>query len=485
MAINLSVDWTLEPHQVQLRRAYPNEVYSSRAAVAKKMLSRIEYLRQMGTAATSVLPSLELEGVSVTSKSSPVDECDFYVPSTALRLRENFAMGAFSFSLKKLKREQKSYVGVIETGEEQQTLIIFFALNESIREIVVYRDKEDVRAVTTALRDITALSSYSSDAIRFIDNSVVTPEDLYWHYTEMKRKTDVSVLWSGVKFPLRVGNSDDLDTTRVETRIMRPYVHMTMTYELPVEVAGKMTLFVDTKHGVSSVHCEFPTDAVSIGVPALGDNSVLIVLFHCSQSLLQKVEVVAYNFPFWTPLSGALPLIDLPELPEIDDVDFSAFVGEAIKRQQHKRWIDGELEESPPTFDFLLPARLPFGALASFSLFHGTEPFTWSSINADGQTLLVLSQVKAPKLRIKKKWRFVCAYVLDGKAHKHHIKFKTTNVSGEPLVYSFNLPGPLRFWIELVDDGKRHYAVRTLYIDTLTKKEEVEDTDDDLWDRLL
>lgn len=486
MAINLSTTWSIEPHDAHLRRAYPNEVYTNRAVTARRVLSRVAFLREIRTESESTLPPLEIDDARIITKRTPVDECDIYTLARPLRINTRFTIGSVLFSLKMNKNVENTYIGVLSTSEESQIFAVFNVFNEQAREIVLYQDKEDVRAVTTIMRDISALPSFASDAIRFLDDSTVTPEELSWHYLEMKRKTDASVLWTGVKFPLRISEFDNVDATFVETRIARPYVHMTMKYSTPVEVAGKLSLLVDTKHGVTGVHCEFPLDATSIGVPALGENSVLIARFRCVQSFLHEVDVLAYNFPFWTPLSGALPIVEELPLPALDDVDFSDFIGDAIRRQARKRWIDGELEENAPVSDVLLPARFPFGALSSFSLFRGDEEVTWKSLASDGQTLLVLSRVDAFKLRTKKKWRLVVAYVLDGKAYKHNIKFKTTNISGEPLAYGFDLPGPLRFHMELVDDGEHHYALKTLYIDTLTKQQVTEDSDDDqLWERLL
>lgn len=497
MSISLqpTLAWIKGTHEPHLRRSQPNEVYSSRKETVMRVLSRIEYLREIRVETGSTLPAFEPdvmpEQFTVVNRRSSIDECDIYTSSTGYRFAETFHAGDDVFTLEKSKNMTDVYVGVMSTSDSEQVFMVAkvdIVKNKlTAGEVIIYKDNEATQAVTTFLRDISSLPSYRSDAIRFFEGTTVTPEDLNWHYTELSRIFDSETTWTGVKFPLRVSDYDDRDDTFVETRILRPYVHMSMKYAAPKPVDGKLILFVDTKHGVGSVHCEFPTEATSIGMPALGDNSGLIVRFHCVDSALTQVDVLAYNFPFWTPLSGALPVEALPSLPAIDDFDddFLSFIGDAIKRQERKKWIDGELEEHPPSYAKLQSAVLPFNDLSSFSLYKGKKEFTWSSIESNNRTALLLRQVSGPRLRTKKKCRLVVAYVFDGVAHKHRLKFKTSNFDVDSLAYVFDLPGPIRLHLELTDAGQHHYAVAAIHIDTLAQKIVSIDDDDEAWLRLL
>lgn len=490
-----SVSWLKGTHERHLRRTMPNEIFSSRHELVTRVLSRIEFLREVQGNPETDLPPFQPETVPadqvVVHKRSLIDECDIYSSASGYIFVLSFTAGEYIFNVTKGKGETEVYVGVLSTSNDDQMFIVARVVTSQNRmranEVVIYRDRQQLNAVVTFMRELSDLNAYKTDEIKFFDGTIVSPDDLYWHFTHLLTAFDPTFKWTGVRFPIRVTVHDDDDDTTVTTYIKRPYVHMIMKYATPVEVDGRLTLLIETKHGIDSVQVLFPRDEKSIGLPALSNGAGLIVLMHCQQSLLTQVEVLAYNYPFLTPLSGATLELNFDGLPAVDDNfdifdDDVSFISEAIVRLDRKKWVDGELDELP-SHATLKMQTLPFNGLSILSLHLKENQVTWNKTEADGNTLFVLSDIEAPALRMKTKYRFVVAYVLDGKPHKRSLKFKTSNIASEDVTYSFDLPGPVRLYMNLAVAGKRRYALRQLYIDTLTKKEVEDDFEE--WARLL
>jgi hypothetical protein len=490
-----SVSWLKDTHESQVRRVAPNEIFSSRREIVARVLSRVEFLREVQGDADSDLPPYQPETVPddqvVVHKRSLIDECDIYTSASGYIFVSSFVAGDYIFNVTKGKSETEVYVGVLSTSRDDQMFIVARVVTSQNRmhahEVVIYKDSQRLNAVVTYMRELSDLNAHKTDEIIFFDGTTVSPEDLYWHYTHLLTAFDTAFKWTGVRFPIRVTVHDDDDDTTVTTYIKRPYVHMIMKYATPVEVNGTLTLLIETKHGVDSVQISFPRYDKSIGLPALSNGAGLIVLMHCEQSLLTQVEVLAYNYPFLTPLSGATLELDFEGLPAVDDNfdifdDDVGFISEAIVRLERKKWVGGELDDIP-SHAALKTQSLPFNGLSFLSLHMKEIEVVWKKTETDGNTLLVLSDLEAPVLRMKTKYRFVVAYVLDGKAHKRSLKFKTSNIASEDVAYSFDLPGPLRLYMVLAFAGKRRYALRSLYVDTLTKKEVEDDFEE--WARSL
>jgi len=536
ITLSTKAQWQRNPYMPHLRRTSP-QIYTGSRDIVNKVLSRADFLLQ--TPETSVVTlddfriAFEPQDIQTSSRTTTTDECLIYTSASGFQLRPTFIANdgddgqgkVFKITFETKKNAiAGDYIGLMNTTATFQDFILVTIDNDyRTTRIIVYRDKEELNDIVTVFRDVSRLSDYASDTIQFIDGTSITPEDLSWYYDMLVRPLEKSDLdWQGVKCPvsLLTSNEDDEQITK----IWRPYVQFNVTVDQLLE--EETLLFIETKRNVYSIHCRIPSNCTSIGLPAISNNSGLIVKFVSSADRIERMEVLAMDYPFRTSLSGAtawkittpssssssssstsvvddvpvlpsledLPLDDLPtydmvpleEIPSFEDIfgdDFGLNPEDIIQsciRVHTKQWIEGEMEEHPPVIEKVVSSNLNFQGLQKFSLHHGKTTSNIRTILTDGNSKIILRDIWSQPviLKEKSKHRLTVAYVLDGRRHKYKLKFKTSNIHGEHISYLFELPGPLHMHLVLVDHNNA-YEIDSIVIDTL--KAPIQSDDDDEW----
>lgn len=478
-----------------------------------RILSRVDFLTQTPEVSVSTTTELrvafEPQDLQLSSRTTLTDECIIYTSNSGFRLRPTFIANdgdegegrVFKITFETKKNAiAGDYIGLLSTGTYfQEFVLVSIDKDYNTNRIVVYRDKEELRDIVTVFRDVSQLKNYASDSIQFIDGSNITPEELNWYYDILARPVKQStVSWQGVKCPVVLLTSNEDDTHL--TKIQRPYVHFSVNVDQPLE--DETLLIIETKLNVYSIHCNIPPNCTSIGMPAVSNNSGLIIKFTSSYDRLMYMEILAIDYPFRTSLSSAspstgvsddvfLPLnaIPLPDIEPLDDFFESNLdlvpddIIESCIRVHAKQWIEGEMEEFPPNVKATVTSKdINFQGLQKFSLHYGTTASRLGRILTDNKSLLILQDIWSPAVMLKEKtkYRLQVAYVFDGRPHKYKLKFKTSNIHGEPISYLFELPGPLDMHLVLTDNNDA-YSIDSVVLDTLKPAPPVDEDDDEEW----
>ena len=524
ITLSTKEQWRRNPYAPHLRRTFP-QIYTGTRSYINKVLSRVDLLVQMPEVSVSSADELHVafqpRDVITSMRSSATDECTIYTSASGYELRPTLIAndgdeGAgkvykIIFDVKK-DAVAGDYIGLLGMGTYYQDFVLIsIDKNYKTNRIIVYRDKEELHDIISVFRNVATLSDYSSDTIQFIDGSSITPEDLNWYYNILSRPLEKStIVWEGVKCPISLLTSDE-DDTHV-TKVNRPYVHFSVNINQPWE--EETLLFIETKLNVYSIHCRIPPNCTSIGMPAVSTDSGLIVKFVSTHNRFVKMEVLAIDYPFRTSLSTAsfgtatqvddddafssfqtMELEPVPDaiipLPEIDSLDdffgngIDLVPGDIIEsciRVHSKQWIEGEMEERPPALSTLTQTNeLNFQGLKNFSLHHEKSHFRPQRILTDSKSIVVLRGTWQQPVTLKEKsnHRMHVAYIFNDRVYKHKLKFKTSNIHGEPLSYFFELPGPLHMHFILTDAG-RAYALNSIVVDTLKTPPAVSE-DDEEW----
>lgn len=475
--------WRDEPYALHQRRLAPNEFYASRRDTINKVLARTTLLRGAPLLDVATTPELRFENgliESVEHRATADEAIDVYT------LRKGQILGTSIFVIYgdntplSLEFENAKttgvYLGTISTAPDFQDFVLVEVDNLLIiSRATYYREWTSIYSVVNKFRDVEKVRDYQGDAITFIDNNVITVEDLLWHYTATSEVlAHESELWVGMRSPVRLLSSDgrfvddNFVGATLTTRIIQPHVSMTLTFSEPPTIDENTVLIVETKKTVRSVRCVVPRDCTSIGMPASGEYSGLVVRVHLTDSTLTQLDILAFDFPFRTPINGATSLLTMPATLNLDfvfDDDLEqSDIAASLARHARKQWIEGENEEMPPIPREPVAVR-PIGwPLSKFNLHWGVH-----NIDMDGGLFsgskLVLDRPLAALLPAKKKVRMHVSYVLDRQPHKHRLKFKMSDAE-EVRSHVFELPGPLRLHLITApaDDG---YLVQTVIVDTL------------------
>ncbi len=484
-------EWREASHVPHQRRASPNAIYASGQDLINATLTRIELLSASAPADVSDMPLLSIQnnfGMDFTPKSykSPMDAFDEYeivlgppMESELFVARNGTLPLLLNFPSQ--TEGEVSLAGVIEAGPDHLEMV-FVGTDASrmINKIAVYREQFPLKSVLTTFREIDQAALYAEDAVRFIDGSTVSVDDLVWHYASTHAQVvRESLLWSGVMFPVRVLAQDGhfVDSMErnvdLDTYIMRPHVSMTLAFKEPVYVDEEFVLLAETKYSLMSVVCRVPRNGVSIGMPVVGDYSGLLVRMHVSEGVLRKIDALAYDYPFRTSLLDATPALPSPNA----DLSFlfsdeleSADLANSFARDDFKDWLEGDIEEYPPLISDSLQPTEPHGwPLSRFVLHYGPHSSSPATAEYDGYSTMTLRDPLPAGVLLpgKKKARMHVSYVLDHAPHKHRLKFRPSN-NTETRSHFFELPGPLhlRLVLEPVAEGTTH-ALKAVVVDTL------------------
>lgn len=479
-------DWRAQQYAPFPRRT---NVFVGKQEIARRTMARLAILRSAPQVAVSELPELIMveappDAAVGEFRKGHFDSSETYAFSSPAPLsnQNTFSYGGTLLSMAfPVDFASGTYICALAVQDTYQDLLIVDVdENRLLSRMTLYRDGEEVASPVTLFRDVEKVREHAEDATTFIDGSTINAEDLLWHYSAtVEVVARDSIPWVGVRCPISVrdargvvhGSSTPgvLDTTE----IVLPYALLKLTFPQPPAIDETTVVLVETDQNLRSVVARIPLNCTSIGMPAVGDFSGLIVQFRVVDNLLQQISVLAFDFPFRTPLDQALPLAavasnQLFDFVHDDDLDI-AHLAASIARQYHKTWIHAQPEEHLPVAHHLSPLIPATSPLTQFTLYLKKQQITIKQASYAGAKLVWT----APTTKVwaaKKKARLRVSYVLNKKAHKRKLKIKVSNYE-HPHSYLFELPGPLHLHFIFAPHSSGGYTLDTIIADPL--KEEI------------
>lgn len=486
------VSWRESPHALNKRRSDP-DVYVDKASMISAIHARLIALNgSTNTEADLPLLQWQMPATEVRLRSNDKAMFSAYIfPPSVAPNPIQFVYDDKPFTLDFAPGVSGTFVGVLDTTSTHQDLLIMTIDEKRVyTQAIVLRDFEALEVVTTVFRDLDRLDEHDNDVMPLVDGNA---NDLRWQYelfSTMLMQTPHQ--WIGVRCPVRVETAEGFvdDTSEdafMTTHIQRPYVHMRIVFRTPRALhSNDVVLVVETKRSARSVHCEVPMNGTSIGVPAAGDSNGLIVRLHVSDSMLTQMDVLATDFPFRTPLGGAITLAMFAANLFTQDDDFlSALdIAGALDRVERKSWIEPDVEEHPPRLEIKIGSEWPaHTGVSNFTLRYRRMRTSESPPDWHGNSTLVVD-AKNIVLPAKDKVRMHASYVFDGKPHKYRLKMKTPRTIDGERTYFFELPGPMHMRLVVSPLGQDAFSIKTLVLDTHRSPPPLT-SDDENWAALL
>lgn len=466
--------WRQSPHALHLRRQGP-DVYTDKATMISLLLARVNALNAL-TLDEGDLPQVQMDvpALVVHRRRIPkaILNAHMYASDSVASNPLLFIYDDKLYSFEYEAGVAATYVAVLATTSDHQDFM-FIAISDKgqFAQISIVRDIEELPVNRAVFRDTARLDEYDHELVPLVDGSA---NDLRWHYDLISEMVSSDPNhWIGVRCPLRVraasGFVDDtIEGSLLTTHIQLPYVHMKLMFQPPQPLPfDDVLIVVETKRGARSVLCELPAEGISIGVPATGDRNGLIARMHVTDSALTRVDVLAVDFPFRTPLSGASTLATFASsfFAQLADDDELNIAG-ALERDERKTWIEPDVEEHPPSIGTKIGCEWPaHTGLENFVLRYRSARTSQLPPSWHGDSVLVIDAGEIV-LPAKDKVRLHVSYVLDGRTHKHRLKLKTPRVVDGERAYFFELPGPLHLRLVATPRGQDSFAVSTLVVDT-------------------